>query len=195
MPPPSPPLGHLALDVPRRLREPSVSRLSPHPSAAQGCLSETVLVTKRRCSFPMALPGQGALLNRHFQDGKPPGQKPSRTQDSPGQPMEFIWPPPTRPPHLPSSPSLLGSSPGEFFSFFKIHSFILLLAVVGLYHCTRASSLVVGSRGSSSPRSAGFASWRLLLPGAQAPDGPTSVVAVRGSQRTGSAAGAQPHSL
>ena len=195
MPPPSPPLGHLALDVPRRLREPSVSWLSPHPSAAQGCLSETVLVTKRRCSFPMALPGQGALLNRHFQDGKPPGQKPSRTRLTWAAHGVYLASPnqASTSPLLSLTPGLL--SWGEFFSFFKIHSFILLLAVVGLYHCTRASSLVVGSGGSSSPRSAGFASWRLLLPGAQAPDGPTSVVAVRGSQRTGSAAGAQPHSL
>ena len=172
MPPPSPPLGLLALDVPRRLREPSVSWLSPQPSAAQGCSSETVLVTKRRCSFPMALPGQGALLNRHFQDWE-------ATWAEAFQNLRLAWAAHgvyLASPYQASTSPLLSLTPGllswgEVFSFFKIHSFILLLAVVGLYHCTRASSLVVRSGGSSL----------LSLPGAQAPDGPTSAVAVRGS--------------
>ena len=87
-------------------------------------------------------------------------------------------------PLLSLTPGLL--SWGEAFSFFKVHSFISLSAVVGLYHCTRASSLVVWSGGSFSLRSAGFASWRLLLPGAQAPDGPTSAGAACGFQSTAS---------
>lgn len=87
-------------------------------------------------------------------------------------------------PLLSLTPGLL--SWGEAFSFFKVHSFISLSAVVGLYHCARASSLVVWSGGSFSLRSAGFALWRLLLPGAQAPDGPTSAGAACGFQSTAS---------
>lgn len=110
--------------------------------------------------------------------------------------MGLIWPPRTRPPHVPSSPSLLRSSPRESsFLFLRFIHLLYFWAVVGLYHCTQASSLVVGSGGSSSLRSVGFPSRRLLLPGVQAPDGLTSAVAARGSQSTGSAAGVQPHSL
>ena len=140
---------------------------------------------RARGTFKQALPGWEATWAEAFQNPRLTWAAHGVYLASPNQASTS--------PLLSLTPGLL--SWGEFFSFFKIHSFILLLAVVGLYHCTRASSLVVGSRGSSSPRSAGFASWRLLLPGAEAPDGPTSVVAVRGSQRTGSAAGAQPHSL
>lgn len=111
----------------------SDSRLSPHPSAAHGCSSEPVLVTKRRCPVPAGPPGQGALLNRHFQGVKPPGQKPSEPESC-LEPPGFIWPLPqaATSPLLPHSGLL---SWGESLFFLKIHSFI------SLFGCGRSLSL------------------------------------------------------